>query len=251
MGGIVLVIIGLASGCLGILGVFGQAGGEETPLTPLPAASTATGRVRVQGRLHANAPVQMPDDGASVIRGSLKVSLVKSGDGAAAEVLTEWAEDASDAVITDGTTELPVAVETLPLTEDRRARGTLTKTSRRGGQPERAEYGGETWELDPESYDHGRWRLDVERALLAQDEMVVATGRIVDGRLAPTSGTELDVEFGTAEEVAETHGRTRLVLACIGPVLLLLGLLLTILASVRMAKARALGVAKIGGMVGG
>ncbi len=250
MAGVVLIFIGLASGCLGVLGMLGEAGGEASPLTPLAAAPAANGLVRVQGRLHADAPVQMPDDGSTVLRGRIRVGLMKSRDRTPHEVLDEWSGDAPVVVITDGTSALPVAVETLPLREDRSARGTLTRTASRGGHPERAEYGGRTWELDPESYPADSWRLDIERALLAQDESVVATGRIVDGRLSPASGTELHIEYGTAEEVAEAHGRNQLVLACVGPLFLLLGLLLTVVASIQMAKARVAGAAAIGSMLG-
>jgi hypothetical protein len=248
MGGLLLSLIGLASSCMGVAGIVGA--NDDRPITPLAEASSSSQPVRVAGRLHATAPVRMPDDGSMVVRGRLRVALAKSGEQTPTEVLDDWAEDAAEVVLTDGTNALSLLASTLPLRRDRRARGSLTRTSVRGGQPQRAEYGDKTWELEPSRYDHGGWRLEVERELLAQDEAVVVSGRMVDGRLAPTRGAYLDVDFGTPDEVASSHARAQMMMACVGPLMLLLGLAITVLWSLRMAKERVAGVTRIGSMLG-
>ena len=237
--GITLGLIGLMTLAAGAAGLAGL-GNEATPVVPLSEAAERTGPARLQGRLRSPAPVTMPDDGAQVISGRLRVTARFSRPGKPAEerVLIEWSANAPEAFLTDGQHRVPLS-ETAALVApgSRSMRARIEREPGRNGRPLAVLYGERRFPLEVSSYGV-RVSASVERHLASQDAPVVVTGALRAGALGPGPSGDIRLRLGTLEEQRASDRRLQLCFVIGGPLLALAGVFLAAAGTVRQRRMR-------------
>ena len=223
LGGIALLGIAALTGARALTGE------EERPLS-VAQASAQSGAVLVAGALRAQPVVIAPDDPQPLVRGSVQVTASQLRRGEVRELLA-WSGDAQSAELVDATGAIPVEVSALGPVRDSRARASLESEPGRGGRVLAVRYGAMRFPMDPPV--HGL-STHVERHTVPAERPVVLRGVMSNGRLVAPAGGTITVLLGTPEQVAAGRVTVAWLFACLGPLVILAGLITVVLTTLRL-----------------